>query len=279
MQPACEPVMKEVDMLLAIDVGNTQTVFGVFRGGRLRNNWRISTERERTADEIALTLGGFLAFVGWSLDMIDGMIVSSVVPEMTRALTHMAHDILELEPLIVDSTTDTGMPVLYDDPRQVGADRLANAVAAVATYGAPCIVVDFGTATTWDAIDREGRYLGGTIAPGVEISAEALFQHAARLSSVELVAPEHPIGRNTIESIQSGIVNGTAGMVDRVVELFKDELGQDARVIATGGLAEVVVGKCGTIEVTDPLLTLDGLKLIYDRYHPEAEAGTTEKGA
>jgi type III pantothenate kinase len=252
-------------MLLGIDVGNTQTVIGVYRDGRLRDHWRISTERERTADEMALALGGFLAFRGWSLDQIDGVIVSSVVPEMTRALIHMAEDILELDPLIVDNRTDTGIPILYEDPKQVGADRLVNAVAAVARYGAPCIVVDFGTATTWDAIDSEGRYIGGTIAPGLEISADALFVHAARLSRVELVTPESPIGRNTVESIQSGIINGTAGQVDRLVELFKQELGDEAKVIATGGLAEVVVGKCRTIDVTDPLLTLDGLRLIYER--------------
>jgi type III pantothenate kinase len=252
-------------MLLGIDIGNTQTVIGVFKDGRLRDHWRISTERERTADEIALALGGFLAFRGWSLDMIDGLIVSSVVPEMTRALSLMARDILELDPLVVDSDTDTGIPVLYEDPKQVGADRLVNAVAAVAKYGTPCIVVDFGTATTWDAINRDGEYLGGTIAPGVEISADALFRHAARLSRVELVAPENPVGRNTVESIQSGIIYGTAGQVDRLVELFKGVLGQDAKVVATGGLAEVVVGECRNVDALDPLLTLDGLKLIYER--------------
>src|SRR5450759_131605 len=259
-------------MLLGIDVGNTQTVIGVFRDGRLRDHWRISTERERTADEMALALGGFLAFRGWSLDQIDGVIVSSVVPEMTRALMHMSRDILHLEPLVVDSRTDHGIPILYEDPKQVGADRLVNAVAAVAKYGTPCIVVDFGTATTWDAIDAEGRYLGGTIAPGLEISADALFVHAARLSRVELVAPDNPIGRNTVESIQSGIINGTAGQVDRVVELFKQELGEDSRVVATGGLAEVVVSKCKTIDITDPLLTLDGLRIIYERNSGERGA-------
>ncbi len=252
-------------MLLGIDVGNTQTVIGVFIDGELKDHWRISTESERTADEMALTLGGFLAFVGHSLTQVNGMIISSVVPEMTSAMAHMARDILGLEPLVVDSGTDTGIPVLYEDPRQVGADRLVNAVAAVHKYGTPCIVVDFGTATTWDAIDREGRYLGGTIAPGVEISADALFRQAARLARVELVAPENAIGRNTVESIQSGIINGTAGQVDRLVELFKEELGGDCRVVATGGLAEVVVGKCHTIEVLDPLLTLEGLRLIFER--------------
>lgn len=252
-------------MLLGIDVGNTQTVIGVFDEEGLEDHWRISTERGRTADEMALALGGFLAFVGHSLKQVDGMIISSVVPESTSALVHMARDILKLEPLVVDSDTDTGIPVLYEDPKQVGADRLVNAVAAIHKYGVPCIVVDFGTATTWDAIDREGRYLGGTIAPGVEISADALFRQAARLSRVDLVAPDNAIGRNTVESIQSGIINGTAGTVDRLVELFKGELGDDARVVATGGLAEVVVEKSKTVDVLDPLLTLDGLKLIYDR--------------
>lgn len=252
-------------MLLGIDVGNTQTVIGVFLEGDLKEHWRVSTERERTADEIALTLGGFLAFVGRSLQQVDGLIISSVVPEMTRALVHMAEDILKLEPLVVDSDTDTGVPVLYEDPKQVGADRLVNAVAAIHKYGAPCVVVDFGTATTWDAIDREGRYVGGTIAPGVEISAGALFRQAARLARVELVAPDRAIGRNTVESVQSGIINGTAGQVDRLVELFREQLGDDAKAIATGGLAEVVVGRCRTIEVLDPLLTLEGLKLIFER--------------
>jgi type III pantothenate kinase len=252
-------------MLLGIDVGNTQTVIGVFIDDALKDHWRVSTERERTADEIALTISGFLAFVGRSLTQVDGMIISSVVPEMTSALVHMARDIVKLEPMVVDSDTDTGVPVLYEDPKQVGADRIVNAAAAIHKYGTPCVVVDFGTATTWDAIDRDGRYLGGTIAPGVEISADALFQQAARLSRVELVAPDDAIGRNTVESIQSGIIYGTAGQVDRLVELFKEQLGDDARVIATGGLAEAVVGKCRTIEVLDPLLTLDGLKLIFER--------------
>jgi type III pantothenate kinase len=252
-------------LLLGIDVGNTQTVIGVFDAGELQEHWRISTERERTADEMALTVGSFLAFVGRTMSEVTGMIISSVVPEMTSALARMAREILKLEPIVVDSSTDTGIEVLYEDPRQVGADRLVNAVAAVNKYGTPCIVVDFGTATTWDAIDSAGRYVGGTIAPGIEISADALFNQAARLARVELEAPEKAIGRNTVESIQSGIIYGTAGQVDRVVELFKEQLGQDARVVATGGLAEVVVGNCRTVDVLDPLLTLDGLRLIYDR--------------
>lgn len=261
-------------MLLGIDVGNTQTVIGVFLDGKLKDHWRISTEHDRTADEIALTLGGFLAFVGRSLDQVNGVIISSVVPAMTSALVRMARRILDLEPLVVGSETETGVPVLYDDPAEVGADRLVNAAAAIEKYGAPCIIVDFGTATTWDAIDAGGRYLGGTIAPGLEISADALFRHAARLSRVELIPPEDPIGRNTVESVQSGIIHGTAGQVDRLVELFKEHLGSEATVVATGGLAEAVVSKCRTIDVYDPLLTLDGLKLIYER-----NAGATRPGS
>jgi type III pantothenate kinase len=260
-------------MLLGIDVGNTQTVIGIFDEERLQHHWRIGTERERTADEIALTITGFLNLYGKKLEQIDGIIISSVVPEMTSAMAHMAHDILKLEPLVVDSDTDTGVPVLYDDPSQVGADRLVNAAAAIDKYGTPCVIVDFGTATTLDAISRSGEYLGGTISPGIEISSLALFRAAARLSRVELVAPDLTIGRNTVESIQSGIINGAAGQVDRLVELFKGELGEDAKVIATGGLAEIVVDRCRTIDEWDPLLTLDGLKLIYERNRKERGRG------
>lgn len=256
-------------MLLGIDVGNTQTVIGVFEGEKLLHHWRIGTKRERTPDEIALTITGFLNLYGQNLDLIDGIIISSVVPEMTSALAYMARDILKLEPLVVDSDTDTGVPVLYDDPSQVGADRLVNAAAAINKYGTPCVVVDFGTATTLDAISRSGEYLGGTISPGIEISSLALFRAAARLSRVELIAPDKPIGRNTVESIQSGIINGAAGQVDHLVELFKQELGEDAKVIATGGLADIVVDRCRSIDEWDPLLTLDGLKLIYERNRKE----------
>ncbi|MDD5748746.1 MAG: type III pantothenate kinase [Actinomycetota bacterium] len=252
-------------MLLGIDVGNTQTVLGVFSGSELLDHWRISTERERTADEMYLTIGCFLCLSERSFDEVRGMIISSVVPEMTGALTHMGRFILKLEPLVVSSETDVGIPVLYENPKDVGADRLVNAVAAVHKYGTPSIVVDFGTATTWDAINREGEYLGGTIAPGIEISANALFHQAARLPRVELLVPSDPIGRSTVESIQSGIILGTAGQVDRMVELFKKELGEDSKVIATGGLADVVVEHCRSIDIFDPLLTLEGLRLIYMR--------------
>ncbi len=252
-------------LLLAIDVGNTQTVVGAFKEDKLLSYWRLSTRRDRTADEIALSIAGFLNLAGLDIKDVTGMAVSSVVPEMTQAIAHMARDILNIEPLVVNSNTNTGLRILYDDPSQVGADRLVNAVAAIEKYGNPCIVVDFGTATTLDAINKEGDYVGGAIMPGIEISADALFRHAARLSRVELVAPSSPIGKNTVESIQAGIVYGTAGQVDRLVELFKAELGEDAAVVGTGGLAEIVAGKCRTIKDWDPLLTLYGLKILYEK--------------
>jgi len=262
-------------MLLGIDVGNTQMVIGMYSREKLLYHWRLSTQRDRTADEMALTIGGFFGFRGHTLREVDGMVVSSVVPEMTFALTHMARDILKLEPLIIDQDTDTGVPILYDDPRQVGADRVVNAAAAIKKYGTPCVVVDFGTATTLDAINEKGEYLGGTIMPGVEISSDALYRSAARLSRVDLVAPPDPIGRSTSESIQSGIIFGTAGQVDRLVELFVAELGPDTQVVATGGLAEVVIGHCRTVEKWDALLTLDGLKIIYERNQGREKAETS----
>lgn len=255
-------------MLLGIDVGNTQTVIGLFKSGALENHWRLSTQRERTGDEIALVLRGFFGFTGHSLEELDGIAVSSVVPESTSALTHMAREILGIEPLVIDNETDTGVPILYEDPRQVGADRLVNAAAAIHKYGPPCVVVDFGTATTFDAINARGEYVGGSITPGIRISADALFKAAARLTRVELTAPSTPVGRNTVESIQAGVVFGTAGQVDRLVELFRGVVGGEATAIATGGLADVVNGICRSIDAWDPLLTLDGLKIIYDRNRP-----------
>lgn len=252
-------------MLMGIDVGNTLTAVGVFDEEGLKNHWCISTKIERTAEEVALILGGFMSFSGLDLRKVDGLIISSVVPEMTTALARMGKEVLGLGPVLVDSRTDIGIPILYEDPKQVGADRLVNAVAVVNKYHVPAVVVDFGTATTLDAISKEGEYLGGTITPGVEISADALFHHAARLPRVEITAPPRAIGRDTVESIQAGLVFGTAGEVDRLVELFKEELGGDPIVVATGGLASCVVGNCRTVDVHDPLLTLEGLEIIYKR--------------
>lgn len=252
-------------MLLAIDVGNTQTALGVFENDKLRCDFRISTNAEQTADELAITFADLLALQGLGLKDLTAVTISSVVPHLTTALEEMARRILKVSLLVVGPGIKTGIPILYDNPREVGADRIANAVAAHHLYGGPAIVVDFGTATTFDVISRKGEYLGGVIAPGVEVSADALSTKAAKLSRVELVKPEAVIGKNTVASLQSGIIFGFAGQVDRLIEMIKKELGDDARVIATGGLAELMVPECKTIELHNPLLTLTGLRLIYQR--------------
>lgn len=250
-------------MLLAIDVGNTQTVIGAYRGEELVGHWRISTDANKTGDELALYYQGFLGLKGLSFENFDAVIVSSVVPSATMALEHMTREYWEFEPLIVGHNLDAGIAVLVDNPREVGPDRLVNAVAAFRRYGGPSIVVDFGTATTLDVVSSRGEYLGGAIAPGIEISSKALFKAAARLTKVELQKPPSVIGKNTTWSLQSGIVFGFAGQVDRLVEMMLAELGEEATVIATGGLAEVVVSECRTVHHHDPLLTLHGLLLIY----------------
>lgn len=252
-------------MLLVIDVGNTQTALGVFENDKLQCDFRISTNAEQTADELAITFADLLALQGLGLKDLTAVTISSVVPHLTTALEEMARRILKVSLLVVGPGIKTGIPILYDNPREVGADRIANAVAAHHLYGGPAIVVDFGTATTFDVISRKGEYLGGVIAPGVEVSADALSTKAAKLSRVELVKPEAVIGKNTVASLQSGIIFGFAGQVDRLIEMIKKELGDDARVIATGGLAELMVPECKTIELHNPLLTLTGLRLIYQR--------------
>jgi len=250
-------------MLLAIDVGNTQTVIGAYRGDELIYHWRTSTNTKTTGDELALYYQGFLLLKGLTFNDFDGVIVSSVVPSATMALQHMTQEIWSFEPLIVGHNVKVDMPVLIDNPDELGADRIVNAVAALERYGAPSIVVDFGTATTLDAISARGEYLGGAIAPGIEISSLALFNMAARLPRVELTRPDGPIGHNSVASMQSGIVFGFAGQVDRLVEMMLEELGFATKVIATGGLAEVVVDECRTVQIRDPLLTLHGLWLLY----------------
>jgi type III pantothenate kinase len=252
-------------MLLAIDVGNTQTVIGAYRGAELVGHWRISTDSNKTGDELALYYQGFLKLKGLIFPDFDAVIISSVVPPATLALEHMTHEYWEFEPLIVGDNVDAGIPVLVDNPAEVGPDRLVNAVAVFDKVGDKSIVVDFGTATTFDAVSERGEYLGGVIAPGIEISSQALFQAAARLTRVDLHRPLSVIGKNTVWSLQSGILFGFAGQVDRVVELMMEEMGGKATVVATGGLAETVVEECRTVQIHDPLLTLHGLRLIYER--------------
>jgi type III pantothenate kinase len=252
-------------MLLAIDVGNTETVVGMFQGKDLAWHWRYSTVAERTADELALLLGGFLEQQGLSFSrQITGVALASVVPDQTQALRLMVDRYFHFPPVVVEPGTRTGIPILYDNPKDVGADRIANAAAAFAKFGGPAIVVDFGTATTFDVISAEGEYLGGVIFPGLKISAAALFEAAARLPMVEISPPRSIIARTTVESVQAGLVLGTASMVDGVVERIAKELGQPV-VIATGGLAELVIGQCASVDHHEPWLTLEGLRLIYER--------------
>jgi type III pantothenate kinase len=252
-------------VLLAIDVGNTETLVGVFQGSSLEWHWRYSTAAERTADELALLLGGFLEQQGLSFSrQITGVVTASVVPVQTHALREMVRNYFHFTPVVVEPGVRTGIPINYDNPKDVGADRIANAAAAFAKYGGPAVVVDFGTATTFDVISSDGEYLGGAISPGLRVASEALFGRAARLPKVELIAPRSTIARSTVESMQAGLVLGTASMVDGMVERIVKELGPST-VIATGGLAELVLEHCQSIQHYEPWLTLEGLRLIYER--------------
>jgi type III pantothenate kinase len=252
-------------MLLAVDVGNTETMLGIFRDRELAWHWRMRTAPDRTADELALLFGGFLEQRDLSFDRnVTAVVVSSVVPTATQALRQMVERYFGFRPLVVEPGIKTGVPVLTDNPKEVGADRVVNAVATLDRYGGPAIVVDFGTATTFDAVSEAGEYLGGVIAPGVQISARALYEHTARLPRVELVAPRSVIGRNTVESVQAGLLFGYASMVDGVVERMAKELGSPT-VVATGGLAPVIIAECRTIERHEPWLTLEGLRIVFER--------------
>lgn len=252
-------------MLLAVDIGNTTTGVAIYDGERLVHHWWLSTLRERTSDELGVMLSTLLRLNGLEIRQISGAAISSVVPSQTEPWQQLCHRLLGLEALVVGPETDVGVRVGYRFPEELGADRLVNAAAAVHLYGAPVIVVDFGTATTFDVVDGSGCYLGGAIAPGVGISAEALFERAARLPRVELRRPSAAIGRTTADSIRSGIIFGFAGQVDGLVRRLMGELGERARVVATGGLAELIAPECETVEEVNPLLTLEGLRLIHQR--------------
>ena len=247
-------------MLLAADVGNTQTVFGLFDGDELAEHWRVATEAERTGDELAVLLRGLLDF-----DAVDGICLSSTVPGLVRAYEELAQRWADAEILVVGPGVRTGMPMRYDDPREIGPDRIANAVAALDRYGAPSIVVDFGTSTNFDVVSAEGEYVGGVLAPGIEISMDALFARAARLFRVDFVEPPTVIAKTTGAALQSGLVYGFAGQVDEIVTRIRGELGSDARAVATGGLADLISPHTRTIERVDPFLTLEGLRLVYER--------------
>lgn len=247
--------------LLAIDVGNTQTVFGLFEGAELREHWRVATERNRSGDELGALYGNF-----FDLAAVDGVGLASTVPQLHRAYEDFAKEYARAELLELGPGVRTGVPIRYDDPREVGPDRIANAVAAVERYGPPAIVVDFGTSTNFDVVSQQGDYVGGVLAPGIETSMEALFARAARLVKVDYVEPPSVIGKTTVGGLQSGVVYGFAGQVDGIAEAIRGELGApDAPVIATGGLAELIAPHSKTIRTVDPFLTLDGLRLVWER--------------
>jgi type III pantothenate kinase len=247
-------------MLLAVDVGNTQTVFGLFDGADLSEHWRIATEAHRTGDELGALITRFL-----DLDRVDGICLSSTVPQLVREYEAFAERYAQAPLLVMGPGVRTGIPIRYDDPREVGPDRIANAVAAKDRYGAPCIVVDFGTSTNFDIVSPAGEYVGGVLAPGIEISMEALFARAARLIKIDFVEPPTVIGKTTAGGLQSGLVYGFAGQVDGIVDRIRAELGADAGVVATGGLADLIAPHARTIQRVDPWLTLEGLRLVWDR--------------
>jgi type III pantothenate kinase len=246
-------------MLLAIDVGNTQTVFGLLEGSELTAHWRVATEAHRTGDELGALITDFL-----DLDRVDGICLSSTVPQLIREYQAFADRYSASPLLVLGPGVRTGISIKYDDPREVGPDRIANSVAAKERYGKPCVVVDFGTSTNFDVVSAGGEYVGGVLAPGVEISMDALFARAARLVKVDLAEPPAVIGKTTAAGLQSGLIYGFAGLVDGIVERIRSELGTDAPVVATGGLAEVIAPHARTVARVDPWLTLEGLRLIWE---------------
>jgi type III pantothenate kinase len=252
-------------VLLAVDVGNTNTVLGAFEGKALRQHWRIETSHSRTADEYGIQVRQLFAVGGIDPRSVDAVVVASVVPPLAPTLLRMSERYFGVAPLFIGPGVKTGMPILYEDPREVGADRIVNAVAAWDRWGCGLVVVDFGTATTFDAVSQRGEYLGGSICPGISISMEALFRHASKLPEVEFARPPHVIGRNTVASMQSGLVYGYVGLVDGICERMARELGFAPKVVATGGLASLIASVSKSISEVDELLTLNGLRLIHER--------------
>ncbi len=252
-------------MLLVIDVGNTNTVLGVFEGKKLRAQWRLTTNQEQTADEYGILIRNLFTLDGIEPRQITGLMISSVVPPLNAVLEETATKYFGLRPVFLGPGMRTGMAIHYDNPQEVGADRIANAVGAFEKYGGPCIVVDFGTAITFDAVSEKGEYLGGVIAPGIGISAEALFARAARLPRVEIRQPEKVIGSDTVSSMQSGLFYGAVSLVDGILDRLSAVLGKKMKVIATGGQASLVAGASKYKPPVDPWLTLEGLRIIHER--------------
>lgn len=252
-------------LIFVLDVGNTNTVLGVYDGEKLKFHWRIETSRHKTEDEFGMLIKDLFQHVDLSLSEINGIIISSVVPPIMFSLERMCHKYFHVKPLIVGPGMKTGLNIKYENPREVGADRIVNAVAGIHDYGSPLIIVDFGTATTYCFINEHGQYMGGAIAPGINISTEALYSKAAKLPRIEIARPDHIIGKNTVAAMQAGILYGYVGQVDGIVKRMKAYSKIEPTVIATGGLAPLISEETIHIDVVDPFLTLKGLKLIYER--------------
>lgn len=264
-------------LLLAVDVGNTNVSLGVFDyasgAGRLAHHWRLSTHREQTSDEVGITLRSVFAQSDCRLEAFSDVIMCSVVPPLQPIWERVCQKLFERPPILIGPGVRTGMPVRYENPREVGADRIVNAVAAFELFGGPVIAVDFGTATTFDCVSEKGEYLGGAIFPGIHISMEALFERASMLHRVEIARPKNVIGRTTTASLQSGLLFGYAGMVDAMVSRLRSELGDATRVIATGGLAQRIASETESIERVEPFLTLEGLRILFEKNRPERAEG------
>ena len=255
-------------MLLVIDLGNTNLTIGLFQGDSLLHHWRLATERDRMPDEYGLQLLGLLVNAGKSVEDLDGICLASVVPQLTGRILQACREYLKQDPLVVDAGVKTGIRIRYEDPRTVGADRVADAVAVMHQYGGPACIIDFGTATTFNALTASGDYLGGAITAGINLAAEALFTHAAKLPQIDLQRPPSVIGRNTTHAMQSGLIYGYVAMVEGMVERFRKEMGEGMKVIATGGLAVLIVEETQVIQVHAPWLTLDGLRFIWELNRP-----------
>lgn len=254
-------------MLLTIDIGNTNLTIGLYEGDDLRHHWRLATDHARMPDEYGLQLLGLLAHAGLPASGLTGISLASVVPPLTGRVTQACREYLKQDPLVVDTGVKTGVRIRYEDPKAVGADRVCDAVAVMKMYGGPACIIDFGTATTFNALTKDGDYLGGAITAGINLAAEALFTRAAKLPGIDLQRPPSVIGRNTVHAMQSGLLFGYVSMVEGMVERFRKELGPQMKVIATGGLAEIVSKETDMIDVLAPWLTLDGLRIIWQLNH------------